>query len=460
MTTNAQDRAPARGFSARLVADVAKISAAEQSETVLERVRQVVLDWLGVSIAGAQQPSAKITRRVFKAEGGLGVAQVIGTPDKLTARQAAVAVGVAGHALDFDDMGLGIHPSVAALPAIFAVGEEVGADGRTTVEAILQSFQTMGVISAACSLASYDRGFHCTGTFGAFGAAVGAGRLLRLDEEGLNRALGIAGTQAAGLKASFGTMSKHLNAGHSSGVGVLSARLAESGFTAAVDVIEGPQGFAIAHNSQASDFDPNRPASALGGRLAVEQVMFKPHAACGATHSTINGIRALKAQYAFDMHDVETVELVVSHAHLNVCGIPTPRTGLEGMFSLRYAAALALTGGPTGPNAFTDERVSDLGMIAARELVKVRADARIPLVTSPTEVTLRLKDGTVLSARDDALVVTPDDKLGEQWRALEAKFHELVQPVLGPLRSEELVSLVRRFETLKSIAELVALTTP
>jgi 2-methylcitrate dehydratase PrpD len=460
MTANSLNRAEASGFTARLVSDVAKISAADLSDTALERTRQAVLDWLGVSIAGAQQPSAQIAQRVFKAEGGLGAAQVIGTPERLTAKQAAVAVGVAGHALDFDDMGLGIHPSVVALPAIFAVGEEVGADGRTTVEAIVQAFEAMGVISAACSLASYDRGFHCTGTFGAFGAAVGVGRLLRLDEDGLTRAVGIAGTQAAGLKASFGTMSKHLNAGHASGVGVLSARLAQAGFTGAIDVIEAPQGFAVAHNAQASDFDPGRPASALGGRLAVEQVMFKPHAACGATHSTINGIRALKAQHGFDVGDVEAVELLVSHAHLNVCGIPTPRTGLEGMFSLRYAAALALTGGQTGPSAFTDERVCDARMIAARELVTVAPDARIPLVTSPTEVTLRLKGGAVFTACDDALVVTPDEKLGEQWKALEAKFHDLVAPVLGRPRAEALVDLVQRFETLESIGELAGLTAP
>jgi 2-methylcitrate dehydratase PrpD len=444
-----------RDFTAHLASEAAKIAVGTVSGQVLERVRHAVLDWLGVTIAGAQQPSARISRQVLAAEGGLGAARVIGAPHRLTARQAALSMGIAGHSQDFDDMGFGGHPSVAVLPAVFAVADEIGAGGPATVEAILRGFQVMSMVSAACGRSSYDRGFHTTGTFGAFGAAAGVGALLNLPDDRLQQALGIAGAQAAGLKASFGTMSKHLSAGNAAAVGVLSARLAEAGFTGATDIVEDDQGFAVAHNDPASAFDASRPEASIGERLAVEQIMFKLHAACGGTHSAINGIRAIKARRPFTIDEVEAVELVVSDKLPGVCGVPEPKTGVEGMFSIRYAASLALLGRGTGPSAFTDEAVRDPEVIAARANIKVVPVARIATTGKPAEVTVRLKTGEVLTACIDILVVASDAELGEQWDRLEAKFHDLVAPVLGEPRSKELVGLVRRIETLGSIRELI-----
>jgi 2-methylcitrate dehydratase PrpD len=445
-------------FTVHMVSEMQRLAALRPPERVVERVRHAVLDWLGVSISGARQPSARIAQTVLAAEGGAPAARVIGTPHRLTARQAALAVGVAGHSQDYDDMGFGAHPSVAVLPAVFAVADEVGADGATTIKAILCGFEVMSMVSAACGLESYNRGFHSTGVFGAFGAAAGAGVLLKLDKARLEQAMGVAGTQAAGLKASFGTMGKHLNAGNCAAVGVLSARLAEAGFTGATDVIEDVQGFAIAHNAKASDFDPTRPGASFGDRFAVESVMFKLHAACGGTHSAINGIREIKARRPFTVDEVEAVELVVSDKLPDVCGIPEPTTGVEGMFSIRYAASLALMDRGSGPDAFTDEAVRDPVMIAARERISVIPVDRIASTGKPTEVTVRLKGGEVHTACLDALIVAADDELGAQWARLERKFRELVVPLLGEARSKELVGLVRRIDTLGNIRELTDAT--
>jgi 2-methylcitrate dehydratase PrpD len=459
--TPASGRAEAgSGFTAHVVSEVSKISALELSERVIERTRHAVLDWLGVSIAGAQQPSARAARQVLDAEGGSPVAQVIGAPHRLTARQAALAVGIAGHAMDYDDMGIGGHPSAVVLPAVFAVAEELNKDGPTTIQAILFGYEAMRMVSTACGDVSYDRGYHCTGTFGAFGATMGAGRLLELDPLRLQRALGIAGTQASGLRASFGTMSKHLNAGNAAAIGVLSARLAEAGYTGATNVIESPQGFAVAHNNVFADFDPAGPGTSLGERLAVEQIMFKPHAACGATHSAIEGIRLLKEQRPFSADEVDEVELLVSDQHLEVCGIPEPKTGLEGIFSIRYAATLALAESGTGPTAFTDARVQDPAMVALRNRVRVTPVAHIANIDSPTEVRVRLVIGEELETSVDALVGKPDDELPRQWETLKAKFLDLVSPVLGAGRANELVDVVRRIETLRSIRELTERTAP
>jgi 2-methylcitrate dehydratase PrpD len=355
-------------------------------------------------------------------------------------------------------MGFGLHPSVPFLPAVFAVAEETGADGPTTVEAIVQGYEALKIVSAACGQSSYVRGFHCTGTMGAFGAALGVGRLLGLGREQLEQAMGIAGTQAAGLKASFGTMSKHLNAGNAAAVGVLSARLAQAGYTGATDVIESAQGFAAAHNAGPADLDPAHPAASLEDRLGVEQIIFKLHAACGGTHSAINGIRAIKAKRPFGFDELDEIELTVSDQLPHVCGIPEPTTGLEGMFSIRYAASLAVVDSPTGPSAFATERVRDPFLKTVRGRIRVTPVSRIAHTGSPTEVTVRLKNGEVHEACLDALVVTPDEQLGEQWANLEAKFRDLVEPLLGRSRTEELIGMVQRIETLGSIAELTDAT--
>jgi 2-methylcitrate dehydratase PrpD len=442
-------------FTAHVVGEVRKVSSRDLPEGVLERVRHVVLDWLGVSIAGAQQESARSMRQVLRTEGGRPVACVVGTAERFTARQAALATGVAGHSMDYDDMVIDGHPSVAVLPAVFAVAEEVGADGRTTVEALLWGYEAMSIIAAGCGNVSYARGFHWTGTFGAFGAAIAAGRLLDLDAVRLQQALGIAGTQAAGLRASFGTMSKHLNAGNAAAIGVLSARLAEAGFTGALDVIESPLGFAIAHNNVAGDFDPSRRGASLQDRLAVEQIMFKSHAACGGTHSAIDGIRALKKQRWFSSADVLDVELVVSDQLPEVCGIPEPASGTEGMFSIAHATSLALADRPTGPASFTDEQVRDPELVALRRRVRVTPVSRIPHPSSPAEVTVRLTTGEVLQACVAAHVVTPDEQLPQQWDRLEVKFRGLADPVIGAGAARDLIVLVRRVEALGSIAELL-----
>jgi 2-methylcitrate dehydratase PrpD len=415
-----------------------------------------VLDWLGVTVYGARNESARIAQQFALFEGGNPVSRIIGTPYKVTARQAALAEGIASHSNDYDDMGIGGHPSVVVLPAAFSVAEAVGADGKATVDAILQGYEAMKLVSAGVGNAQYARGFHSTSTFGAFGATAAAGRLLELDLLQLERAFGIAATQAAGLKASFGTMCKHMNAGNAAAVGVLSAYLAKNGYTGATNVIEAPQGFARGHNNDLSEFDPNAKDSFTGERLGVEQIMYKPYAACGGTHSAIAGVQALKAEHQFGANDVESVEVLHPMDMNQVCNIPEPKSGTEGMFSVRYTVTLALVGASLTPVSFTDAKVNDPDMIALRNRVRIIPTEGIPVDSSP--VTVKLKNGQVLENTTKALIVTPDQELPRQRAQLEQKYRDLVDPILGADRAEQLLNTVRRIETLKSISELTDLT--
>jgi 2-methylcitrate dehydratase PrpD len=444
------------GFTARVAGEVMSISARTLSERVLERTYHAVLDWLGVTIYGARNDSSRFAQQFALIEGGNPVSRIIGTSYKVTARQAALAEGIASHSNDYDDMGIGGHPSVVVLPAAFSVAEAVGADGKTTVDAILQGYETMKLISAAVGNFQYARGFHSTSTFGAFGATAAAGRLLELDRLQLERAFGIAATQASGLKASFGTMCKHMNAGNAAAVGVLSAYLAKNGFTGATDVIEAPQGFARAHNNDPSEFNADAEGSFIGDRLGVEQIMYKPYAACGGTHSAIAGVQALKAEHDFSAGDVESVEVLHAPEMNQVCNIPEPTSGTEGMFSVRYTVALALTGASLTPVSFTDEKVNDPQLVAVRDRVRIIPREGVTVDSSP--VTIKLRNGQVLASTTKALNVTPDEELARQRAQLEGKYRDLVNPLLGADRAEQLLNTVRRIETLKSISELTDLT--
>jgi 2-methylcitrate dehydratase PrpD len=441
------------GFTARVGAEVRAIEFDDLSPNVVERTRHALLDWLGVTIAGAREPSARIAQRLVFAEGGTPVATLIGIGDRTTASQAAFANAIAGHALDYDDSGYG-HPSSPILSAVIALAEELDAGGRAVIEAAVGGYQGMACMALASSRSSYLRGFHTTGTWGTFGAASACGRLFDLDAVTLERALGLAATQAAGLKASFGTMGKHLNAAKAAVNGLLAARLAKEGFTGATDAIESGQGFEAAHNTSPTDFDPSR----LEGeaRLGVERIMFKRYASCAGTHATIDAITRLRVQRPFAVEDIDHVELVVSDQVLGMCGIPEPVTGLEGKFSVRYAATLALSGAGASPSAFTDERVTDPTMVALRQRVDVVPVSRLRLLEA--EVRIRLKGGEVLSSASNLDVIAENALLPEQWAFLTSKFVDLVSPILDVDQAHELVDLVRHFDELDSVSDLTSRT--
>src|SRR5204862_5565974 len=168
--------------------------------------------------AGASDPLVGILVDELVEAGGNPQASVIASAAKLPAISAALVNGAAGHALDYDDVNLAMpgHPSVAILPGLLALAEVRKSSGRDVIAAFVAGYETACRIGLAMRPGHYGRGFHATGTVGAFGAAAACARLLGLDAAGMARALGIAGTQAAGPKSQFGTMCKPFHAGQGS----------------------------------------------------------------------------------------------------------------------------------------------------------------------------------------------------------------------------------------------------
>jgi len=169
-------------------------------EAVRELARQCVLDYLGVGLAGADDPLARILLDELAEAGGAEQAGVIGHAARLPVAAAALVNGATAHALDYDDVNLAMpgHPSVAILPALLALAEEKKASGKAVIAAFVAGYETCCRVGMTLRPGHYNRGFHATGTVGAFGAAAACAHLLGLDAEATARALGIAGTQSAG----------------------------------------------------------------------------------------------------------------------------------------------------------------------------------------------------------------------------------------------------------------------
>src|ERR1700720_3455183 len=284
-------------------ADLTKTLAAQASavtyddlpEPVRALARQCVLDYYGVALAGADDPLVDILLAELTEAGGATQASLIGHKARLPALSAALVNGAAGHALDYDDVNLAMpgHPSVAMLPGLLALAEQRRSSGREVVTAFVAGYETACRIGSALRPGHYDRGFHSTGTVGCLGAAAACARLLGLDAEATARALGIAGTQAAGLKSQFGPMCKPFHAGKASHNGLLAARLAARGFSSRPDLVECEQGFASTH---APDFDPAAALASPPNGFHIFGNLFQYHAACYLTHGGIECARSVREQ--------------------------------------------------------------------------------------------------------------------------------------------------------------------
>lgn len=427
----------AAGFTNRVAAEIHALRFEELSPQALARTRHVLLDWLGAAIAGSVEPAGRIAQQIASDSEARPVASIMGTELRTSPRDAALANAIAAHALDFDDSSLWAdgHPSAAIVSAAVALGEKLQSSTRQVMEAIVAGLQGQARFALAAGPSPYVKGFHGTGVYGTFGAAGACARLLDLDVAGIERAYTLAATQAAGLKRPFGTMGKHLNAAKAATNGMLAAQLAAKGFTAPPDGFEGRQGFVWTHSTT---FDPTYPDAVMGDRLAIESVIFKRHACCHGTHSTIDGITRLREQHALLEGDVAGVELYVPESVVDICCINDPATGLEGKFSMRHAASVAWAGLTTGPESFTDESVRDPRLVALRERVTVRPE-HDRAMTAPTRVVVSLTTGDRLEAEIDVWEPTHDDQLAVEWDALERKFVSLVSPVIGMASAEEYV---------------------
>jgi 2-methylcitrate dehydratase PrpD len=419
---------------------------------VVHQAKRCFLDLLGVALGGSQQPLGKILVKVAKDFGGKPQATILGHGLKTSVMNAALINGAMAHALDFDDTHIGSigHPSAPVIPAVLAVAEWKGLSGKSALEAFLLGFEVETRIGMGLGPKHYERGWHNTSTYGRFGAAVAAGKLLGLSLGEMKQAMGLAGTQAAGLRLVFGTMTKPFHPGKSAFDGVLSAILAQRGFTCAPNILEAKKGFVetLGDHSKLEPMVKN-----LGKTYQVLKDTFKPYAACLLTHPTIDAIIDMRNKYDLRPEDVENIQCDVAKFCLDSAGQVEPKTGLAGKFSTYYCAALALSEGVAGEDMFTDRKVLDPKMVALRKKVKARIVPRYK--DTEAKVTITTKGGKKYSAFVDRPKGDPRNPPTD--RELEDKFRSLAAFVLPQRKIDSLVKTIWRLEKVSNIRELIRL---
>jgi 2-methylcitrate dehydratase PrpD len=419
---------------------------------VVEAAGRSLTDWLGTALRGAAEPLADALAAVIGAAGGEPQATVVGRGTRTSALLAALANGAQSHALDFDDTHLPsiVHGAAPVAPVVLALGEWRHLSGAEALAAFIAGFELETRIGCVLGRALADRGWHVTAVLGHFGAAAAAGKLLGLDAARLAHALGIAGTQAAGLEQSFGTMSKPLHPGKAAMNGLLAALLAREGFTGPTAVLDGRHGLPATFLS-VTDLRPA--VEDLGKRWEILRNSTKLYAACHLTHATIDAARAIRAREAPAAGAVQWVRCRVNPLVLEVASHTAPRTGLEAKFSVAFCAALGLVHGEAGEGEFGPARLGDPAV--ARVMARVTPEADAGLGLGAAAMTVRLADGRLLEERVAAARGTPDNPASRE--DLDAKFRRLAGVVLSPERTDQLAASLRGLANLPDIAELAAL---
>jgi len=437
------------GLTAGLIAQVRAIDAATLPPDVRRLASQCILDTLGVMLAARDEPVVRLITQMTREDGGAAQASVFGAGLRTSAAQAALCNGTLAHALDFDDVNLNIngHPSAVLLPALLALGEAVDASGADLLLAYVAGHEFACRAGAVVQPDHYARGFHSTSTVGALGAAIACARLLGLDAQACARAVGIAATRASGLKAMFGTDCKAYHAGLAAEDGVRAALLASRGMSSRQDVIECRQGFAA---TQSQDFHPARALEPA--RWFIRDNLFKYHAACYGTHSTIECAQSLRAAHRLDPAAVERVLIQVERGSDSTCNIARPASSHEAKFSLRFTSALALCGADTGAlDSYGQTRLDDARIRQLIERTEVELVDCWPTMHTRMSVTA---SGETFTTEYDSGVPIAD--LDLQERKLSAKFSALAGQALGAAPAAQLADAVHSIEQVR-VRELIAL---
>ncbi|WP_370401487.1 MmgE/PrpD family protein [Sulfitobacter sp. JB4-11] len=329
-------------------------------------MRLSLMDWAACGIAGARE--ADFTDFVRANRGG-GDCTVFGGG---TAGPAAAALvnGTLSHALDYDDTHFAHigHPSVAVVPAVLALAQDVGAPMEDAVHAATLGVEASIHVGLWLGRDHYQIGYHQTATAGAFGATLACARLLGLDKHQMRHALGLCASMASGIKAQFGTMAKPLNAGLAARTGVEATLWGQAGMTAAADGLAGPLGFGPTHHGTGAEVTPGK------SPWQILSISHKFHACCHGLHAMLEALRDAD----IDLARIDTIRIRTHPRWMSVCNITDPKTGLEAKFSYAQTAAMALLGHDTGSIAsFTDAITQDADITALRARMRVNEDARL-----------------------------------------------------------------------------------
>ncbi|HZT77680.1 MAG TPA: MmgE/PrpD family protein [Vicinamibacterales bacterium] len=415
------------------------------------------VDTIGVTLAGAAEPAARIVQRVV-ARDGAGPCRILGTAQSASVANAALANGTAAHAHDFDDMCFVslAHPSAPLVAAALAAGEVAEAPGRALLDAYIVGFEIEGRLGRAMNPRHYQRGWHCTSTIGTIGATAAACRLRGLSPSATNHALAIAASEASGLKENFGSMVKPLHAGLAARNAIVAAELARAGMTASLSAIDGPQGFLAAFDSASVTLDDAMADLGTRWEILDTGITVKLYPSCAATHPSLDAMLDLCRAHGVRAEDVATVTVGVDPITPTVLLYDAPANALEAKFSMPFCIAAAIVDGRVGLDTFDDRRVADPEIATLRGRVRMTIDPTLDASAPPltqARVTVQLTDGRTLTAAANGARGYHEQPATDQ--ELTEKFVACASRVLDKDAVQQTLEAIR---DLRNIADVNGLT--
>ncbi len=428
---------------------------ADIPDAVVHEARRAFLHWIGCSLGGSRHDAVDTALATFTEFSGPRTATIVGRRERVDILLAALMNGISADVLAFSDTHLKtvIHAGGVVGPAVLACAERTPATGRDVLHAFLLGIEVALRVGLAVYPWHYARGWHITGTAGTLGAAAAAGKLLGLDAQRMTWALGIAATQAAGLREMFGSMSKSLHGGRAAQNGLSAALLARNSFTSSEHALEAPRGFANVLGEAPNLAEITR---GLGTRFEVLQNTYKPFPCGVVIHPVIDGCVVLKSSHTLPPAEIQRVVLRVHPLVLELCGRKTPATTFEAKLSVYHSAAAALIHGKVTETEYAIECVSDPAVIALRDRVTATVDAAIR--EEEADVVIELAGGKALHHHVDFAVGSAQRPMSDA--DIETKFRGLAAGVLPAPAIEQLIAACWGITAVPDAAAVARLTAP
>jgi len=414
-------------------------------ETVRDMARRCVLDWLGSAIRGSIEPPARMYVDLARKEGAEPRASTVCGEFRTSVAWAAQINAAASHTVEMDDLHPGsvLHPAAPIIPAALAVVESLDAGGEELIAAIVAGYEVAIRAGEAAGRSHYDY-WHTTATCGTFGAAAATARLLRLSTEQTMHALGSAGTQAAGLWQFLddGAMSKQLHVAHAAAAGILSAQLAQRGFTSARQIFEGRKGFLAAMSK-----DPyvNMLTENLGNDYRMLTNSFKRHASCRHTHTAIDAALVLRNEKKITANDLNAIDVHLYPSGFRLLSEVKVTSGYAARFSIPYTIAAAVVRGRVGLKEFEDIDAPDIRHMMNRvHLIEDVTLGRDYPEKWPARVVATMKNGESFTATVE--YPKGDAKNPFTLEELREKFRALTDGIVSSAEQERLIRISAELE--------------
>lgn len=419
-------------------------------------VKRLLLDYLGVAVAGSQTGSGEVARRFAQSSGGHEEATLIGEGTRVPAMQAALANAISSHSVELDDIDVLalFHFSPPVYSAALATAERQKADGKALLAALAAGCEMMERVSKAANNSLRNRGYHTTPTCGIFGATVASACLLGLSAEQIVSALGLAGAQSGGLMEMYGpSMQKRFNPGPASRSGVTSSLMAQLGFTGAATIFEGERGFLKAFTDSN---DPGQLVKDLDKPYQLD-IEFKPYSCARPIHNAIDCALEIRRKHQPDLQRIKRIRMARHPDWALYHQNAHPTTYHEAQVSLPYSVAVALTDGQALFPQYNNARLKEPMLKKLSEMVEISVDESLPRGVSCL-MTMEMDDGAIYRSQVDYPKGSIQNPMSDD--ELRAKFDSLATPVLGAERAAQVAEQVANIEACADVGALMRLLAP